>query len=157
MGLLTIATVGLFLYRFLILWELDIDIITSKRIIDWRGGIRYPSLKETPLERVQQVAVEQKNPLQFMFNFGDLHLYLIGGSINLKDVPDPGKVKEAIRDVSEEVKARKPPKEKPPKVPDPDINALLEELGKPKPLPKLPSADDKYRPLHPDSHIGPRR
>ena len=157
MGLLTIATAGWFLYRFFVLWELDIDIITNKRIINWRGGIRQPSRKETLLEKVQQVAIEQKSPLQFMFNFGDLHIYLIGGSINLKDVPYPRKVKEAIREVSEEFKARKPPKEKPPKVPDPEINALLEELGKAKPVPKLPSADDKYRPLHPDRHLGPRR
>ena len=52
MGLLTIATAGWFLYRFFVLWELDIDIITNKRIINWRGGIRQPSRKETLLEKV---------------------------------------------------------------------------------------------------------
>ncbi len=157
MGLLIIASGFWFVYRFFVLWELDIDIITSKRIINWRGGIRQPSRKETPLEKVQQVAIVQKSPWQFTFNYGDLHLYLTGGSINIDDVPDPKKVKEVIREATEEIKATKPPKEKPPIIPDPEINQLLEELGKPKPITKLPSPDDKHPPLHADRRIGPRR
>ena len=154
---LSFVTGGWFVYRVFILWELDIDIITSKRIINWRGGIRQPSRKETPLEKVQQVAIVQKSPWQFMFNYGDLHLYLMGGSININDVPAPKKVKEAIWEATEEFKARKPPKEKPPKVLDPEINQLLEDLGKPKPITKLPSPDDKHPPLHADRRLGPRR
>src|SRR5437588_1844443 len=144
---LSFITGGWFVYRELVLWWLDIDIITSKRITNWRGGFTQPSRKETPLEKVQQVAIIQKTPLQFMFNYGDLHLYLIGGAIDIEKVPAPRKVKEAIWEATEQFKARKPPKEKPPKVLDPEINQLLEDLGKPKPVTKLPSTDDKHPPL----------
>ena len=157
MGILIIACALWFVYRFLTLWELDIDIITTKRIINWRGGFTNPSRKETPLEKVQQVAIVQKTPWQFMFNYGDLHLYLTGGAIDIEKVPSPRNVKEAIWEASERFKAKKPPKEKPAQVPDPEINELLEKLGEQKPIVKLPDADEKYRALHSDRRIGPRR
>ncbi len=157
MVVLSFVTGGWFVYRELVLWWLDIDIVTSKRIINWRGGFTQPSRKETPLEKVQQVAIEQKFFWQFIFNYGDLHLYLTGGSIDIAKIPNPKKVKDAIWDATEKLKAKKAPKEKPPKVLDPEINAMLNELGEQKLIAKLPSDDDKYRPLKQDKTLGPRR
>src|SRR5437762_619348 len=137
---LSFVTGGWFVYRELVLWWLDIDIITSKRIINWRGGFTRPSRKETPLDKVQQVAIIQKSPWQFMFNYGDLHLYLIGGAIDIEKVPSPRKVKEAIWEATERFKAKKPPKEKPPELPQlPEVDAELKKLAVPKPIPQLPN------------------
>lgn len=158
MGLLVIAGALWFVYRFFVLWELNIDIITSKRIINWRGGFTHPSRKETPLDKVQQVAIIQKTPWQFIFNYGDLHLYLTGGAIDIEKVPNPREVKEAIWEATERFKGKKPPKEKPLELPHlPEVDAELNKLAFPKPVPQLPNADEKYPPLHSDRRIGPRR
>jgi hypothetical protein len=157
MVILTFVAGGWFVYRELALWWLDIDIITSKRIINWKGGFTQPSRKETPLEKVQQVAIEQEFAWEILLRYGDLRLYLTGTTITIARIPDPKKVKEIILEATEKLKEKKAPKEKPPKVLDPEMDALLNKLGEQKLIVKLPSADDKYRPLHPDKELRPRR
>lgn len=154
-GLIIVAT-GWFIWRDFIVWWLSVDIITNKRLIHWRGFLQ-PSRTETPVDRVQQIAIDQDTPWQFLLGYGNVHVYVTGGEVVLKDVPHPRKVKDAIQGITQEFRATKPPKEKPPEVDDPEMNALLEKLGESKPIPKLPDPDDKYPPLKEGKRLGPRR
>ena len=162
-GILVVGTAIYFLYKDFVVWFYETSIITNKRIIKWgaRGGsILNPSRQETPLDRVTQVSVDQDDLWQIILNYGNVHIYYVGGQIELPDVPRPKMVKESVQHSHEEVEARKPPKEVTPLPKDPLMDALLQRLAKPEEIDKLPDADQKYIERHPeraDKPRGPRR
>ena len=152
-----LATGAWFAWKDLVVWWLETYIITDKRIINSRGLLQ-PTRQETPVERVQQVGVDIVTPLEFMFKFGTVHVYLTGGDFYMKEVPDPRKVKDAIQGLSNNIKASKPKDPPPPPVPqDPELKALLDSLAGIKPVPKLADADAGYPPLPDYKRLGPRR
>lgn len=155
-GILMVALGVWFIWRDMVTWWYDIDIITNKRLIQWRGFMS-PTRKETGSDKIQQVALEQKTPLEVMLGFGNLHLYLVGGEIILKEVPRPRKVREALQHITEEVRANKKPDPPIPVPADPVMAQVIKDLGKLKDVPKLPNPDDKYPPLRDGRRIGPRR
>ncbi len=163
-GIGVVLTGIYFLYKDFVVWFYETTIITDKRIIKWgtRGSVLSPSRDETPLDKVQQIAVDQENLWEILFNYGTVHIYIVGGQIVLKDVPRPKLIREALQGVHEEFKASKPAKEKTP-LPegDPVMVALLEKLAKPDEIAKLPDADEKYTSRHPERYRnklrGPRR
>jgi hypothetical protein len=156
-SLLVLFTAGYFVYKDFIVWWLNVDIITNKRILTWRGFLQ-PTRQETPLDRVQQVGVTQETPLSFMASYGTLHVYLVGGRLDIKDIPNPRKVRDAILGVTEEFKTAKPAKSKPARPADPQLDEVLSKLAKEEEVPKLPDADAKYaHRLRPDQRRGPLR
>ncbi|HCI78735.1 MAG TPA: hypothetical protein DHW02_03505 [Ktedonobacter sp.] len=157
MVLVIFGTFGWFAWKDLIVWWMETYIITNKRIINSRGLLQ-PTRQETPIDRVQQVGVDIVTPLEFLFNFGTVHVYLTGGDFYMKEVPDPRKVKDAIQGLSNKIKASKPKDPPPPPVPqDPELKALLDSLAGIKPIPKLADADAGYPPLPDYKRLGPRR
>ena len=155
--LLVLGTGLWFVWKDLILWWLETYIITSKRVIDSRGLLQ-PSRQETPLEKVVQVGLDLDSLLAYMLNYGNVHVYLTGGDMMLKQVPNPRKVKDAIQGISAGIKAKKPPKEETPVPQDAEMAALLDSLKKGKEVPKLPDADANYPAFRdPDRVNGPRR
>lgn len=163
-GIAVVITGIYFLYKDLVVWFYETTIITDKRIINWgtRGSVLNPSRSETPLDKVQQISVDQDNLWEILLNYGIVHIYIVGGEIVLKDVPRPKMIRESLQGVHEDFKATKPPKEKTP-LPenDPVMVALLEKLAKPEEVPSLPDADEKYTARHPERYRhklrGPRR
>lgn len=155
-GVLLVATAVWFIWRDIVTWWYDIDIITNKRLIQWRGFLS-PTRKETGTDKIQQVALEQKNFLEYTLGFGNLHLYLVGGEIILKEVPNPRKVREALQNITDEVRANKKPDPIIPVPADPVMAKIIADLGKLKDVPKLPNPDDRYPPLRDGRRLGPRR
>lgn len=160
---LVIATGIWFVWKDLVVWWLETYIVTNKRIIE-SSGLLHPKRKVTTLDKVQQVGVKTENFLGALLKFGTVHVYLTGGDLLLKNVPNPKQVKDALTDVSDAVKAKKP-KEVPIPVPqDPELAQMLEKLAKGKEVKPLEDADEKYykrdrdgKPIKDDRLLGPRR
>ncbi|HZU68447.1 MAG TPA: PH domain-containing protein [Ktedonobacteraceae bacterium] len=156
-GLLVIITAAYFVYKDLILWWLEVDIITNKRILTWRGFLQQ-TRQETGLDRVQQVGVDRATPMSFLASYGTVHVYLVGGRLDIKDVPNPKAIRDAILGVSEAYKAAKQAKAKPPRPANPELDEVLSKLAKEEDVPKLQDADAKYaRRQKPDAPRGPLR
>lgn len=156
-GALVLITGAYFAYKDFILWWLNVDIITSKRILTWRGFLQQ-TRQETGLDKIQQIAVDQETPLSFALSYGTLRIYLVGGQLNIEDVPRPKAVRDAILGVTEEFKTAKPLKRQVPKPAAPELKEVLAKLAKEEDVPKLQDADAKYAHRHkPERHRGPMR
>jgi membrane protein YdbS with pleckstrin-like domain len=156
-SLFVLFTAAYFVYKDFILWWLNVDIITNKRILTWRGFLQQ-TRQETPLDKVQQVGIDRETPMSFLASYGTLHVYLVGGRLDIPDAPNPKAIRDAILGVTEQYKSKKPPKPKPPRPADPELEQVLAKLAAQEPLPKLPDADAKYaQRLRPDQRRGPLR
>ena len=156
-SVLVLFTGAYAVYKDVIRWWLDVDIITNKRILTWRGFLQQ-TRQETGLDRVQQVGVDRETPLSFLASYGTLHVYLVGGRLDIKDVPNPKAIRDAILGVTEEYKTAKPVKPKLPRPADPELDEVLSKLAKKEELPTLPDADAKYvNRRRPDQRRGPLR
>jgi hypothetical protein len=154
-GILILASALYFVYKDLILWWLNIDVITNKRILTWRGFLQQ-TRQVTPLEKVQQVAVDQQTFWSILFSYGLIHVYLPGGKgLELKDVPNPKEVRDAIEGIWEEFKTNKPQKPPLPKLQTQEVADEIAKLAEKEPLPVFADADAKW--AHRRSSKGLRR
>ncbi len=156
---LAIIGTGLYCaYRIFELWWVNVDIVTDKRVLTYRG-LLSATKQETTLDKVQQVAVDQETLLGILLSYGTVYVYLAGGKqLILKNVPDPKGVRDDIQGITQSYKAAKAPSGPPPMPTDQTVVAALDKLGKNQPLPILPNADKKYEHLHSPSKLrGPLR
>jgi Bacterial PH domain len=157
--ILIIVTGIYFLYHDLALWWLEVDIITDKRVIAWKGFLN-PHRQEIPNQNIVQVAVDQRGVWSRILTFGDLHFYMSGGrALVLKHIPDPKKVRDSLQNITTTAKeATKTPPVEPVVFTDPDLTEVLAKLAKNEPVPTLPNADEKYaRNQRSDRPRGPLR
>ncbi len=142
-GVAILLTAIYFIYKDLILWWLETNIITNKRVLEWKGLVT-PSRQEVPLENVQQVAVDQPSLLSMILSYGDVHLYLAGGKgLTMKQIPNPKKVRDSLQQIT--VQAREAKASAKPQIPpDLDWRGVLAILAKGDEVPKLPDPDKKY-------------
>src|SRR5712692_1550906 len=142
-GVAILLTAIYFIYKDLVLWWLETNIITNKRVLEWKGLVT-PSRQEVPLENVQQVAVDQPSLLSMILSYGDVHLYLAGGKgLTMKQIPNPKKVRDSLQQIT--VQAREAKASAKPQIPpDLDWRGVLAILAKGDEVPKLPDPDKKY-------------
>lgn len=142
-----VAIVGTGLYaaiRIFELWWVNVDIVTNKRILTWHG-LRSPSRVETTLDKISQVAVDQRDLLAILLNYGDVKVYLAGGkALDLRRVSQPKEVRDDIEGITQSYKAAQPKKAPAPPVLDAQLSGVLAKLAKPDEVPKLDDADKKY-------------
>lgn len=145
LGALVLGTGIYFAYNDLALWWLETNIITDRRILTWKGLLN-PSRQETPIERVTQMAVDQRSILSMLLSYGDLHLYLVGGKgLQLNKIPNPKKVRDSLQEITNEAKqTTKAAPSKPAVFSDPDLTEVLAKLAKGEEVPTLPNPDEKY-------------
>src|SRR5258708_18245300 len=133
-----------FLYKDLALWWVETYIITNKRILSWKGLVN-PSREEVPLENVQQVGVEQRSLLSLLLDYGDVHLYLVGGKgLLMRRVPRPKKVRDSLEQITVQAREGKAAAPKTQIPSDLDWREVLARLAKGEEVPKLPNPDEKY-------------
>lgn len=133
-------------------------IITNRRIIKSEGFLE-PKRQVVPLEKVQQIGIELKQPWGYLLRYGVIHLYLTGGDLVIEDVGNPRRIRDAIEGITKEFKESKPKEPPIPKLKDPVLASTLAELAKPKEVPKLENEDEERYgpPRDPAARLRPRR
>jgi PH (Pleckstrin Homology) domain-containing protein/PASTA domain-containing protein len=149
---------GYFVYEDGFVWWNDCYIVTNKRVVKYEGFLD-PKRQVTSLEKIQQIGIEFEPPWGYLLRYGIIHLYLTGGDLYIRDVADPRKIRDAIENITREIKEKKPKEPPVPKPKDPVIAATLEKLAKPKDVPKLENEDEeRYGPPRDRAaRLGPRR
>lgn len=104
LGALVFVGIGAYVF---IDWHDDFYVVTNKRVvhIDQIPGIRQ-KLEEAPLSAIQEIQFARNSILAHVLDFGDLRVETFGGSVAMKDVPQPEKVKSLIFREIEKVRSR---------------------------------------------------
>jgi hypothetical protein len=159
MLILVLITGIYFVYKDLLLWWVETYIITNQRILIWKG-LLTPSREEFGVDKVVQVASDQKSLTSLLLNYGDVHLYLVGGKQPvLEKIHNPKGVRDLFEKVTDEYKRGKPVKVEPHPNPQNDkIQEALAQLSQKEELPTLPNPDEKYARYHRPGRVrGPLR
>jgi hypothetical protein len=159
LGFAVIISGVYFLYNDLALWWVEIYIITSKRVLISKG-LFSPSRDEFGVDKVVQVGSDQHGITSLLLNYGNVHLYLVGGKEPiLEKVANPKGVRDLFEKVTDEYKRLKPAKEAPPQgLENPQLHAVLAQLSEKEEPPTLPNPDEKYARFHqPGRARGPLR
>ena len=159
MLILVILSGVYFVYKDLALWWVETYIITNKRILIWQG-LLTPRREEFGVEKVVQVANDQRGLMSLLLNYGDVHLYLVGGKQPiLEKIHDPKAVRDLFEKVTDDYKRSKPAPEQPHPNPQNDqLHKVLEQLSQKEELPTLTNADEKYARYHRPGRVrGPLR
>jgi len=140
-----LVTLGYFAWKEISTWWFNFDIVTDKRVVRFKGFLT-PTRKNISLDKIVQISFDQKSAASMFLNFGDVHIYQVGGDHVLKNISRPRAVRDALQGAYERFKASSKPAapEPSPQVIDPEIQAIIQKLGKREQEPKLPNADERY-------------
>lgn len=88
-------------------WRNDYWVVTNKRIVhvDEIFFIRKKR-NETPLPAITQVQFERHGMAAMIFDFGDLEVETFTGTIGMRDIPNPMRLKQEIQDEVAKVRSR---------------------------------------------------
>jgi len=100
-----ILLVGLlYLIRKLVVWRLNVLVITNQRVIDVdQRGFFSRLVSEVKLEQIQDVAYQIKGISQTLFHYGTLIIQPANLSVHFEanSIKNPGKIKDIINDLRE--------------------------------------------------------
>jgi PASTA domain/Bacterial PH domain len=154
-----VITGAYLLYNDLALWWVETYIITSKRVLIWKG-LLSPSRDEFGVDKVVQVGSDQIGITSLLLNYGNVHLYLIGGKEPiLEGVHNPKGVRDLFEKVTDEYNRSKPAPEPPHPGPEhQEMHTVLAQLSEKEEPPTLPNPDEKDTRFHqPGKARGPLR
>ncbi|HWZ20365.1 MAG TPA: PH domain-containing protein, partial [Ktedonobacteraceae bacterium] len=136
MLVLVIITGVYFAYNDLVLWWVETYIITDQRVLIWKG-VLSPSREEFTVDKVVQVGSEQRGVISLLLNYGDVHLYLVGGKQPvLAKIHNPKGVRDLFEKVTDEFRRNKPAKEELHQEPkNPELHAALAQISQKEELP----------------------
>jgi uncharacterized membrane protein YdbT with pleckstrin-like domain len=114
-------------------WIFQQYMLTSERAIKTVGGLRRRR-EEIELGQIVQVRVSQPSMLQMAFSMGDIELRTAGDPVLLTDVAHPRELADKIH-AEMGAHIRKQAQDTLPRVANPQVQAAIEELARPRPLP----------------------
>jgi hypothetical protein len=159
MLVLVIITGIYFVYTDLALWWVETYIITNQRVLIWKG-LLSPSRDEFGVDKVVQIASDQRGLISLLLDYGNVHLYLVGGKEPiLAKVHNPKGVRDLFERVTDDYKRNKPAKEESHLAPkNTEIQVALAKLSEKEETPTLPNPDEKYDRYHQPGRVrGPLR
>ena len=125
-------------------WWFNLYILTDKRLI-LAHGLLQPQRKEAPLDKIQQVYVDIRNPWSYLLNYGDVLIPTSAGTIELRGIAHPGSISDEVLEAQNQYNAtRKAPADVP--IKDATLSHVIEDLAKPTAIPVPPSPDPPPRP-----------
>jgi len=108
MFVLVIITGVYFLYTDLALWWVETYIITNNRVLIWKG-LFSPNRDEFGVDKVVQIGSDQRGLISLLLNYGNVHLYLVGGKEPiLERIHNPKGVRDLFEKVTDEYKRNRP-------------------------------------------------
>ena len=134
-------------------------IITNQRVLIWTG-LLSPNRDEFGVDRVVQIGSDQRGLISLLLNYGNVHLYLVGGKEPiLERVHNPKGVRDLFEKVTDEYRRNRSTPEQPHANPtNPELQAVLAQLSQKDAIPELPNPDEKYARFHqPGKARGPLR
>lgn len=93
---------GTLLLTILVLYYLNIHVVTDKRVVDIdQKGIFNHTISELRLEKVEDVTSETKGVLGTIFNFGTVFVQTAGAMerFEFENIPNPAEVSKMILDL----------------------------------------------------------
>ncbi len=88
-------------------WRNDYWVVTNKRIVHVDEIIFIRKKRsETPLPAITQVQFERHGMAAMIFDFGDLEVETFTGTIGMRDIPNPMRLKQEIQEEVEKVRSR---------------------------------------------------
>lgn len=125
-------------------WWFSLYILTDKRLI-LAHGLLQPQRKEAPLDKIQQVYVNIRNPWSYLLNYGDVFIPTSAGTLELRGIANPGTITDMVLEAQNQYNAtRKAPADVP--IKDATLGNVIEELAKPTVIPSPPSPDPPPKP-----------
>lgn len=126
-------------------WFFRIYILTNQRVIGFKGFFNRSS-EEVPIKNVAQVVLERPSPLYVFLHIGDLLVRPLGSPVHMPGVAHPRDVADTILEMQANpnyglpeaaVQAQVAPRLR---VKSQRLQATLDELAKPTPMPATPPA-----------------
>ncbi|HEX9664289.1 MAG TPA: PH domain-containing protein [Patescibacteria group bacterium] len=93
--------------RTFISWYYNVFIVTSQRVIDIdQRGFFNKVVWDTELDRIHDITYSKKGIWQTIFNYGNVQILTSGSlaKIEIINIKQPQKIKEAIKSIREEAK-----------------------------------------------------
>jgi membrane protein YdbS with pleckstrin-like domain len=117
-------------------WFFQRYMLTDERVIKSVGWLARRR-EEIELGHIVQVRVDQRNPVLIALGMGDVELRTAGDPILLLDVAHPHNIADSIL-AAMDSHAQKKAKASPSQVSNPWVQAVLDELARPDPMPPAP-------------------
>jgi membrane protein YdbS with pleckstrin-like domain len=118
-------------------WLFTYYILTNQRVIASKGFFNR-SNEEIPLKSVAQVLVDRPTPLKVALHIGDVMVRPIGTPIEMPGVANPREMADSILAVQANPPGTQgPPSPPAPQVRSPKIQAALDKLAEPMPMPPV--------------------
>lgn len=96
--------------RSFIMWDGDMLIVTTRRVVDVdQEGMFARTVNEIGYENIQDVSWSQKNPVDIVLNVGTVRVRTSSGSLTIEDhwLPHPKDIQQLTNDLAHDIKPKR--------------------------------------------------